>query len=280
MESMRAVPSAKLLLVVLAVVTLVGCRSQSTNYLDIATTTSVYNSGLLEALLPHFQPATVRVHPVGSGLALKMLADGTVDFVISHAPETETRYLAQHPEWQYRKLAFNHFLVVGPREDPAHVREAQDVTEAFKRMAARGAPFVSRGDQSGTHEREQSLWKAAGVAPSADRLLVSGSSMGVTLRQANERQAYTLSDDSTFWQLEARLNLVVLVEGDALLVNTYAAVFLPRKPTAASFADWLTRGDGRQRIADYRVQGRSAFTVWPLACPSNAPDAQPCGTRR
>ena len=92
-----------------------------------------------------------------------MLADGTVDLVISHAPETETRYLAEHRDWQYRKIAFNHFLVVGPRDDPAHVREARDIAEAFKRIAASGAPFVSRGDQSGTHEREQSLWKAAGI---------------------------------------------------------------------------------------------------------------------
>ena len=252
-----------------------SCRAQ-TAYLDMATTTSVQNSGLLESLLPEFKRAPVRVHPVGSGLALKMLADGAVDLVISHAPETETRYLADHADWVYRKIAFNHFLLLGPRDDPARVHDAADVVVAFRRIAARDVRFVSRGDQSGTHEREQALWKAAGVAPSADHLLVSGAAMGVTLRQADAQRAYTLSDDATFWQLESHLSLVVVFDQDARLVNTYAVVFPRDNELAAAFADWLIRGDGRQRVADYRVQGRTAFGVWPLACPSSTPDAQPC----
>lgn len=258
---------------------LVACRTPQSAYLDIATTTSVENSGLLEALLPHYQPAMVRVHPVGSGLALKMLADGTVALVISHAPETEARYLAEHPDWVYRKIAFNHFLLLGPRDDPAHAHDAPDVVEAFRRIAASRAAFVSRGDQSGTHEREQSLWRVAGAVPSGERLLVSGASMGITLRQANERRAYTLSDDSTFWQLEPRLDLAVLFDTDARLVNTYAVVFAPRQSAAARFAEWLEQGEGRQRMADYQIQKRKAFTVWPLRCPSAVPDAQPCGIR-
>lgn len=130
------------------------------SYLDIATTTSVQNSGLLETLLPHFQSATVRIHAVGSGLALKMLSDRTVGLVISHAPDTEKRYFAEHPDWIYRKIAFNHFLLIGPGEDPAHVRGAASVVSAFRRIAATGATFVSRGDQSGTDERERLLWKS------------------------------------------------------------------------------------------------------------------------
>ncbi len=258
---------------------LFACRAPQPGYLDIATTTSVENSGLLESLLPHYQSAMVRVHPVGSGLALKMLADGTVALVISHAPETEARYLAEHPEWVYRKIAFNHFLLLGPRDDPAHVHDAPDVVEAFRRIAESRAAFVSRGDQSGTHEREQSLWRAAGAMPPSERLLVSGASMGITLRQADERQAYTLSDDSTFWQLEPRLNLAVLFEKDARLVNTYAVVLVPNESAAARFAEWLQQGDGRQRMAGYRVQERAAFAVWPLGCPAAVPDAQPCGIR-
>lgn len=268
---------AKLAALAFALGGLLSCRAPQSAYLDIATTTSVENSGLLAALLPHYQPATVRVHPVGSGLALKMLADGTVALVISHAPETEARYLAEHPDWVYRKIAFNHFLLLGPRDDPAHVHDAPDVVEAFRRVAASRASFVSRGDQSGTHEREQSLWTAAGATPSAERLLVSGASMAVALRQTNERQAYTLSDDSTFWQLEPRLDLAVLFENDARLVNSYAVVFARNEPTAAGFAEWLERGDGRERIAAYRVQTRAAFTVWPRGCPAAMPGAQPCG---
>ena len=270
---------AKLAAVECALVGLLACRAPQPVYLDIATTTSVENSGLLNALLPHYHLATVRVHPVGSGLALKMLADGTVALVISHAPETEARYLAEHPDWVYRKIAFNHFLLLGPRDDPAHVHDAGDVVEAFRRIAASRAVFVSRGDQSGTHEREQSLWNAAAAMPSAERLLVSGASMGITLRQASERQAYTLSDDSTFWQLEPRLDLSVLFDQDARLVNTYAVVLAPKESAAARFADWLEQGEGRKRMADYRVQNRAAFTVWPLGCRSAVPDAQPCGIR-
>jgi tungstate transport system substrate-binding protein len=262
-------------LLVAGLLVVAACRGRSV-YLDMATTTSVDNSGLLEALLPQFKPATVRVHPVGSGLALKMLADGTVDLVISHAPETETRYLADHPDWVYEKIAFNHFLVVGPREDPAHVRELVDVVDVFRRIASSGVPFVSRGDQSGTHEREQSIWKAAGVMPSTDRLLVSGTSMGVTLRQTSEKQAYALSDDSTFWQLESRLNVVVLFDRDPRLINTYAVIYPRDDANAKMFADWLARGEGRQHMADYRIQGRAAFAVWPDGCPTSVPTALPC----
>ena len=253
-----------------------GCGPTAKDHLDIATTTSVQNSGLLDAILPHLQPATVRVHAVGSGLALKMLADGTVDLVISHAPDTEKRYLSTHPDWTYRKIAFNHFLLIGPAEDPARVRSSADVVEAFRRIAASSASFVSRGDQSGTDEREQMLWKQAGGSLPAARRFISGASMAVTLRQADERDAYTLSDESTFWQLEGRLKTVVLFARDPRLSNSYAVVFLPRAPLALRFADWLTQGDGRQRLAAYRIQGRAAFTVWPPGCESGIPDMAPC----
>ena len=253
-----------------------GCGRSDTSYLDIATTTSVQNSGLMDALLPHFHPTVVRVHAVGSGLALKMLADRTVGLVISHAPASETRHLAEHRDWVYRKMAFNRFLLIGPPDDPAGIRNSPNVVEAFRRIASSGSAFVSRGDESGTHEREQALWKEAGVSPRPDRLLVSGASMAVTLRQADERQAYTLSDDSTFWQLANRLTGVALFTEDPRLVNSYAVLFRANDAVAATFADWLTRGDGRERIAGYRIQGRSAFQRWPLGCPSTAPAALPC----
>jgi tungstate transport system substrate-binding protein len=253
-----------------------ACQAPTTEYLDIATTTSVQNSGLLDAILPHFQPATVRVHAVGSGLALKMLADSKVDLVISHAPEAEKRYVGLHRDWVYRKIAFSHFLLVGPRSDPARVGQASDVLDAMRRIVASGASFVSRGDGSGTDEREQSLWQQAGVSLPLARRFISGASMAVTLRQADERQAYTLSDDATFWQLEHRLNATALFTADPRLVNSYAVLFPSKKALAGRFADWLHRGDGRDRIAAFRVQGRVAFVVWPAGCPSADPQAQPC----
>jgi tungstate transport system substrate-binding protein len=256
------------------------CRNTRPNYLDIATTTSVQNSGLLETLLPHFQPATVRIHAVGSGLALKMLSDQTVGLAISHAPDTEERYLAEHSDWVYRKVAFNHFLLIGPRDDPAHVRGAADVLDAFRRIAASGATFVSRGDQSGTDEREKLLWKSAGIGLSPERRLISGAGMAVTLRHADEKQAYTLSDDATFWQLEPRLREVVLFSEDARLVNSYAVLFPSNSALAAAFAVWLTRGEGHDRLSAYRIRDHVAFSVWPLGCRSDTPDAQPCGPSR
>lgn len=256
--------------------TLSGCGRSHTSYLDIATTTSVQNSGLMDAILPHFNPAVVRVHAVGSGWALRMLADGSVGLVISHAPAAETRLLAEHRDWVYRKIAFNRFLLVGPPDDPAGVRHAPNVVEAFRRIAGSGSAFVSRGDQSGTHEREQALWKAAAVSPPPERVFVSGAGMAVTLRQADERQAYTLSDDSTFWQLANRLTGVAVFADDPRLVNSYAVLFRANDAVATTFADWLARGDGRKRIAGYRIQGRSVFHVWPFGCPSSAPALQPC----
>ena len=265
--------------VALAFVLGIACCSRAPAYLNVATTTSVQNSGLLDALLPHFSEVTIRVHAAGSGRALAMLSDGTVDLVISHAPETETRYLAEHSRWVYRKIAFNRFLVIGPRDDPAQVRQATDALDAFRRLARAPVTFVSRGDESGTHERERSLWKAAGVAPSPERLLVSGQSMAVALRQTDDRQGYTLSDDATFWQLEPRLDLAVVFDDDPRLLNTYAVVHPPGHSTAARFAEWLARGAGRERIERYRVQERVAFAVWPLGCPADTPGAEPCGAK-
>jgi tungstate transport system substrate-binding protein len=205
-----------------------------------------------------------------------MLNDQIVDLVISHAPETEARYLGSHAGWSYQKLAFNRFVVVGPPNDPAGVRTTETVLDAFRRMAEAPVSFVSRGDQSGTHEREQLLWKRAGVTFPAQMLLTSGRGMAITLRQADERQAYTLTDEATFWQLQRQLDLVVLSEGDDLLLNTYAVLHPRDVQPAARFAEWLTRGDGRARIEQHQVEGRTAFHVWPPACPGDAPTATPC----
>jgi tungstate transport system substrate-binding protein len=248
--------------------------------LDVATTTSVQNSGLLEALLPHFTDSTVRVHAAGSGRALEMLKDGVVDLVISHAPDAETRYLADHPDWAYQKLAFNRFVLVGPPGDPARVKQAGDVLDAFRRIAATPVSFVSRGDSSGTHEREQTLWTLAGVMPTGGRMLTSGQGMANTLRQADEKQAYTLTDEATLWQLQHQLELVVVSEGDALLLNTYAVIYPRGAETATAFADWLTRGDGRRRIESHLIEGRVAFHVWPDRCPGQRPAALPCATSK
>ena len=269
-------------LIVVAAIALVicACARTSRRTLDIATTTSVQNSGLLESLLPAYSPALVRVQLAGSGRALKMMSDGAVDLVITHAPDAEAQALAKHRDWAYHKLAFNRFLIVGPPADPAAVRGAADATDAFRRIARTGVVFLSRGDESGTHERERSLWRDAGAMPDPTHLLVSGQGMAITLRHADDRQAYTLTDDATFAQLEQQLDLAPLFVADPRLLNTYAVVYRPDNPTATEFAEWLISGTGRLRTAEYEANGRRVFTVWPAACPASEPADQPCGADR
>lgn len=250
-------------------------------YVDVATTTSVQNSGLLNALLPRFMSDSglkVRVHAAGSGRALEMMADEIVDLVISHAPAAERRYLEQHPAAEYRKLAYNWFVLVGPREDPAAVGDTADAVEAFRRIArSTTTPFVSRGDNSGTHERELEFWTLAGAKPPSDRLIISGRGMALALRHADELGGYTLSDEATFLQLAPSLRLKVLLRGDARLLNTYAVVHAQQNQNARVLAEWLLEGNGRDLIAAYRANGQAVFTVWPENCPADTPEARPCG---
>jgi tungstate transport system substrate-binding protein len=194
-------------------VVLCGCSSASDpRVLRIATTSSVDQSGLLATLVPAFKTESgidVRVHVAGSGQALQMLARGDAALAISHAPDGEAKALREHADWVYRKLAFNEFVIVGPPQDSAVVRASSGAVEAFRRIAQSGQRFVSRGDQSGTHEREEKLWTLAGQRPVAGLLIVSGRGMAQALRHADEAEAYTLADEATFRRLERQLELAV-----------------------------------------------------------------------
>ena len=256
-----------------------ACEQAPPGNLDIATTTSVQNSGLLGHLLPIFERTsgiTVRVHAAGSGRALAMLADGLVDGVISHGPETEQRLLPDHADWSYRKIAHNWFVVAGPVADPAGVRKAGDVVDAFQRIARSSAMFVSRGDESGTHERERSFWAIAGRQPSGGRLIVSGRGMAQALRHADEAQGYILTDAPTFHQLRGGLDLEILFEKDARLVNAYAIVHRSARAEAATFAAWLTSAEGGAAIGAFTIDGQRAFVPWPAGCAGRRPTDLPC----
>jgi tungstate transport system substrate-binding protein len=213
---------------------------------------------------------------------LAVLASRDVDVAITHAPAAEEAFLAAHPAWRYTKVMFNEFLLVGPVADPAHVKGAPTVAIAMRRIAASGERFISRGDSSGTHQREERLWKDAGSRPAADRLVIAGAGMGATLRVASETGAYTLTDRATFAQHVDRLALVPLFEGAVPLfegaaefMNTYAVITNPeasRAALAASFAGWLTSGDGRTVIEGFQIRsGVPAFRPWPLSRPRSAP---------
>lgn len=268
------------LILTLAVAVHWGCAGPSPA-LTLATTTSVGNSGLLDVLLPAFERQhgiTVHAHLVGSGRALAMLEDGQADVVVSHAPGAERGALARHANWSYRKIMFNDFVITGPPDDPAGVRGSADAAEAMRRIARSGATFISRGDESGTHERERHLWTQAGAAPPEGQLVVAGAGMGTTLRVTSEAGAYTLTDRGTLAHHAGALRLAVLFEGGSELVNTYSVIVRedgPRAHDAALFARWLASGDGRALIANYRVGTVPAFEPWPVGRPGAAPGDLP-----
>jgi tungstate transport system substrate-binding protein len=254
-------------LVAVLVLAAVGCQALAPQPLILATTTSVANSGLLTPLLAEFEKdhgIVTRTHLVGSGLALSMLAKGDADTAITHAPETEAQYLREHPEWRARKIMFNDFVLVGPPDDPAGTRGAT-IEDAMRRIAQAEVRFISRGDSSGTHERENQLWDIAQIKPPVPRLVAAGAGMGSTLRVASETAAYTLTDRATYLQNAASLELKVLVEGGPLLLNIYSVVMSPksgRAKDAATFFEWLSRGRGRAVIDGYRIGDIQAFTPW------------------
>lgn len=255
-----------------------GCSDTAApRHLVLATTTSVGNSGLLDALLPALQAGTgltVRTHLVGSGRALAMLSDGHADVALTHAPEAEAAALAQHPDWVYRKLMFNDFVIVGPAADPGGVAPAGDAVEAFRRIARSTALFISRADGSGTEERETLLWKLAGIAPQPSRRVAAGAGMGATLRIADQMNAYTLADRATFLQHAPTVSVRILSEGDPRLLNTYAVVH-GNEARAVRFSDWLAGSRGREIIAGYRIAGHPAFSVWPAGRADRRPDDLP-----
>jgi tungstate transport system substrate-binding protein len=249
-----------------------GCtRSAAT--VTLATTTSVANSGLLDQILPAYQFA-VRPIQAGSGRALDMLASGQADVVISHAPAREAEYLRMHPSAFYRKVLYNDFLIVGPATDPAHITGLADAVTAMQRIAQSGARFLSRGDESGTHDRERQLWTAAGVNALSPHIVVAGAGMGQTLRIASETDAYTITDRGTFEALRGSVRLRELLSGDQRLLNTYAVIAEPSNDQGIRFARWLAEGDGRGTLEKMLLSRQvTGFTLWPDRVPANSPDA-------
>ena len=255
-----------------------ACRSQ-TQVIRMATTTSVENSGLLAAILPAFSAQTritVDVLAVGSGQALNLIQRGDAALALTHDPAREAAALTGRVITGYRKIMFNDFVIVGPQADRAHTAQAVDAVDALTRIAAADATFVSRGDSSGTHAREQELWALAKRRPAPHRLLETGQGMGGTLRVANEKDAYTLSDRATFEQFRTSLRLTLLFEGGSSLLNTYAVFLRPGltgadRAAAETLAGWLADGAGRPLMAGYAINGHPAFHLWPSGTPRESP---------
>jgi tungstate transport system substrate-binding protein len=235
----------------------------------MATTTSTDNSGLLDVLNPPFEArygVKIDVIAVGTGKALKLGENGDVDLVFVHAPAAEEAFVASGFGVDRRPVMHNDFVILGPRADPAGVRQAATAAAALARIAERHATFISRGDESGTHKKEQTLWAAAGVEPAGPWYLSSGQGMGAVLQIADDKDAYTLADRGTYLAYRAKLRLVVLVEGDAALFNPYhvIAVNPARHPhvsydLAERYIEFVTGAQGQGIIGDFRIEGEPLF---------------------
>jgi tungstate transport system substrate-binding protein len=208
----------------------------------------------------------VRVLAVGSGQALKYGKDGEADLLLTHDPAGEEDLLKSGAASERRPLMYNDFVIVGPATDPAGVKGLKDAKEAIRKIATAAAPWLSRGDDSGTHRREKRLQADAGVTPGAAWFRETGQGMGATLAMAGEIGAYTLSDRGTWSVHKASATLPILVEGDPALRNPYAVLLLDparfphvRSAAARRAADWLTGAPGRRAIAGYRRNGRQLF---------------------
>lgn len=208
-----------------AAVLLAACeRATGCGDVILSTTTSTQDSGLLDALIPVFEEESgcrVKTIAVGSGQALALAGRGEADVVLSHAPNLERQYVADGSVTRRRLVMHNDFLVVGPEADSAGIRGLRRAAEAFSRIASARATFVSRGDSSGTHLRELSVWSEAGIEPRWEGYIEVGQGMGATLMITSERNGYTLTDRGTYLAFKPRVPLVPLVEGDPLLLNIY-----------------------------------------------------------
>jgi tungstate transport system substrate-binding protein len=232
--------------------------------LILATTTSTQDSGLLDVLIPLFEEQSgykVKTVAVGTGQALQMGQEGNADVLLVHAPSSEKTYMDGGFGKERFLVMHNDFVVVGPAADPAGIKGAAKAVEAFTKIAQAAAPFVSRGDKSGTNSKELALWKSAKLDPATEKpawYIETGQGMGATLTIASEKSAYTLTDRATYLATKANLQLDLLVEKDGALLNVYHVITV--NPTlwpkvnydgAIAFANWLTAPESQSVIKDF-----------------------------
>ena len=263
---------------VLVVLALVGCsfalaaEAGAQRFVTVASTTSTEQSGLFKHILPLFRNKTgieVRVVALGTGQALDLARRGDADVVFVHARSAEEQFVAEGHGVKRIPVMYNDFVLIGPRADPAKLAGGKDITEALRKVAAASAPFVSRGDRSGTHIAELALWKAASIDMVKDKgawYRETGQGMGPALNTSSAMNAYVLSDRATWLAFRNRGDLAILVEGDKRLFNQYGVILAnPRKHAAAkqadgqAFIDWLVSAEGQKAIASYQLGGAQLF---------------------
>ena len=241
-------------------------------FITVASTTSTEESGLFGYLLPVFTKETgieVRVVAVGTGQALKIGERGDCDVVFVHDTPSELAFVEHGFGIDRHEVMYNDFILVGPKSDPAHVEGGKDIVVAFRNIADATAPFVARGDDSGTSKAEIRLWKEAGIDPKTAGggwYRDTGSGMGPTLNTAAAMDGYTLSDRGTWLSFKNKQNLTIVVEGDRRLFNQYGIMLVNpakhphvKQDLGRKFIDWLTSASGQQTIADYKINGAQLF---------------------
>ncbi|HPI77714.1 MAG TPA: substrate-binding domain-containing protein [bacterium] len=272
---LRSVKAFAALVVVVCSAMLPGCSRQEAKreapaVLKMATTTSTDNSGLLGAILPAFEKAhnaKVAVIATGSGKAIKLGENGDVDIVFAHAPELEEAFTASGFGVNRTPIMYNYFILLGPDEDPAEVRGAGTAPEAYRRIAAAQAALVSRGDESGTHQKEKEIWaEAAGSVPKAAWLMETGQGMGPSLQIADEKRAYILTDRGTYLAYKEKISLVPVMESDETLLNPYSLIAVnPEKYPGVNYnlamelIRWMSGEEGKAAISGFKAGGESMF---------------------
>ena len=246
--------------------------SAAEKFIIVASTTSTKNSGLFDHILPLFEKKTgiqVRVVAVGTGQAIRLARNGDADVLFVHHRPSEEKFVAEGFGVRRFDVMVNDFVIAGPKDDPARIAGVRDAAKALAKIARGRAPFVSRGDDSGTHKKELGLWRAAGVdvvQASGTWYRETGSGMGATLNTASAMQAYVLVDRGTWLSFKNRAGLRVLVEGDERLFNPYGVILVnpERHPHVKAdlgreFIAWLISPEGQAAIGAFRINGQVLF---------------------
>ena len=249
-----------------------GAAQAEKPFITVASTTSTANSGLFGDILPQFTKALgidVRVVAVGTGKAIKLAKNGDADVLFVHHKPSEEAFVKDGFGVKRYSVMVNDFVLVGPKNDPAGVAGEKDIAKAVTMIASTKIPFVSRGDDSGTHKREKSLWKAAKIDPVKDSgtwYRETGSGMGATLNTASAMGAYAIADRGTWLSFQNKDNLMVVSEGDSRLMNPYGVILVnsakhPHVKTAEGqkFIDWLVSKDGQAAIGKFKINGEVLF---------------------
>jgi tungstate transport system substrate-binding protein len=251
----------------------VSLASAQEKFIVVASTTSTEDSGLFGHILPLFKQKSgidVRVVARGTGQALDMARRGDADVVFVHAKEAEEKFIAEGYGVKRYSVMYNDFVIIGPKSDPAGIKGMRNVTFALQAIKAKGAPFISRGDNSGTHIAEIQLWKDAGIdiQKAGPWYKSIGQGMGAALNMAAASEAYVMSDRGTWISFRNKGDLVIAVQGDKLLFNQYGVILVNpakhphvKKELGQQFIDWLISHDGQMAIANYKIEGEQVF--WP-----------------